>query len=463
MISNGESRTLELKKTTGELKDAMHTACAFLNTEGGWLVFGVTPQSLKIQGQHVTDSTQREIAQALSYIYPVVNSRVEYVDVPEHLDNKVIVLHFDGWVWGNEPYTYHGCPYYKMESTTKEMPRSMFEERLKAANPHKFSWEKLLACDFQITDLNENHVMNAVRMGVRGGRMPASSQSLSIEDILAKFSLVRNGHLLQAAVALFAKNVEDYPQLLLRMARFKGFDKQEFIDNQRVHGDFFNLLDAGMDFCFKHLNLHGRVVGLQREEKLEIPVEALREALINALCHRSYDSISGSVSLAIYDDRLEIENPGRFPIGITPENIMLFHDSKPFNPLIAETLYKCTWLESWGSGVGRMKEACLKEHLAAPYYEIRPDGIAIVFKRNLPILDGIDVGNNVGNNVGNKEKIILDIIRNTPSVTTPQIADKLGVTQRHCERILSEMKKQRIISRVGTKGGHWEIIEGDNE
>ena len=123
MISNGESRTLELKKTTGELKDAMHTACAFLNTEGGWLVFGVTPQSLKIQGQHVSDSTQREIAQALSHIYPVVNTRVEYVDVPEHLDNKVIVLHFDGWVWGNEPYTYHGCPYYKMESTTKEMPR----------------------------------------------------------------------------------------------------------------------------------------------------------------------------------------------------------------------------------------------------------------------------------------------------------------------------------------------------
>lgn len=103
---------------------------------------------------------------------------------------------------------------------------------------------------------------------------------------------------------------------------------------------------------------------------------------------------------------------------------------------------------------GELKDAM---HTACAF--LNTEGGWLVFKRNLPTLDGIDVGNNVGN----KEKIILEIIRNTPSVTTPQIADKLGVTQRHCERILSEMKKQRIIRRVGTKGGHWEIIEGDNE
>ena len=66
MIVSDESRILELKKTTGELKDGMHSACAFLNTEGGWLIFGVTPKSLKIVGQEVTDNTQREIALALA-------------------------------------------------------------------------------------------------------------------------------------------------------------------------------------------------------------------------------------------------------------------------------------------------------------------------------------------------------------------------------------------------------------
>ena len=83
LIANDEHRTLELKKTTGELKDAMHTACAFLNTEGGWLIFGITPISLKIIGQEVTDNTQQEIANALAGLEPAVNISVEYIDVPD--------------------------------------------------------------------------------------------------------------------------------------------------------------------------------------------------------------------------------------------------------------------------------------------------------------------------------------------------------------------------------------------
>ena len=135
LIQTDEHRQLELKKTTGELKDGMHAACAFLNTEGGWLIFGVVPTSLKILGRQVTDSAQREIAQALSYMEPQVDVRVEYIDVPDRLDHKVIVMHFDGWAWGMVPYTYHGCPYYKVESTTKEMPRDMYEEGCEEVSP----------------------------------------------------------------------------------------------------------------------------------------------------------------------------------------------------------------------------------------------------------------------------------------------------------------------------------------
>lgn len=81
LISKDEHRQLELKKTTGELKDGMHTACAFLNTDGGWLIIGIAPSSLKILGQEVTDNTQREIAQYLTGIEPAIDVKVEYVDV----------------------------------------------------------------------------------------------------------------------------------------------------------------------------------------------------------------------------------------------------------------------------------------------------------------------------------------------------------------------------------------------
>ncbi len=119
LISNNESRTLELKKSTGELKDAMHSACAFLNTDGGTLIFGITPTSLKIVGQEVSDNTQREIANAISAFEPSLDICVEYIDVPDNPKNKIIVLNFEPFIWGHQPYTYNGRPYYRVESTTK--------------------------------------------------------------------------------------------------------------------------------------------------------------------------------------------------------------------------------------------------------------------------------------------------------------------------------------------------------
>lgn len=98
LIASDEHLRLELKKTTGELKDAMHTASAFLNTDGGWLIFGITPTSLKIVGQEVTDNTQRELAQALSGLEPAVNVRIEYVNVPDRQGCKVIAIYFEAFV-----------------------------------------------------------------------------------------------------------------------------------------------------------------------------------------------------------------------------------------------------------------------------------------------------------------------------------------------------------------------------
>ena len=200
-----------------------------------------------------------------------------------------------------------------------------------------------------------------------------------METLLTKFKLLNDGKPTNAAVVLFGDNVDDYPQLLLRMARFRGTDKMEFIDNRRATGNFFDLLDAGIDFCFKHMNLSGKIVGLRREEHLDIPVEALREALTNSLCHRRYDDPRASVSLAIYDDRVEIVNPGCFTNGLTPENIKESHESFPYNHLIAQVLYLSTYLESWGTGVRRMIDLCREQGLPEPEYQSDGYTVKIVF------------------------------------------------------------------------------------
>lgn len=383
LVSADESRTLELKKTTGELKDGMHSACAFLNTEGGWLIFGVAPKSLKIIGQEVTDKTQQEIAQVLAGIEPAVDVRVAYVDVPERPGYQVIAMHFDGWVWGERPHTFHGCPYYKVESTTKVMPQDMYDERIRAHQPQMYAWERLAADGVTLADLDENLIRNCIRRGIDGGRIPETALYEPTGDILSKWKLLKNGVPTNGAVLLFSNNVDEYPQFTLRMARFVGTNKNMFRDNQRAEGNFFKLLDAGVAFCFKHLSLSGRITNhsLEREEHLEVPYHALREALINALCHRHWERYNLTISLAIYDDRIEIASPGTFPPQITAENIKEPHESYPHNLKVAEALYRMTYLENWGSGARRIMDACKAQGVEAPTWCDNGGFITVTFKR----------------------------------------------------------------------------------
>ena len=380
LIANDENRTLELKKSTIELVKGMQTLCAFLNTEGGWLIFGVSPK-LEILGQNVTDNTQREIAHEMTKLEPAISLPIEIIDVPERPGFSVIVVHCEPAKFGDAPYTYDGRAYYKVESTTVQMPRSMFEERLRRSNPSRFAWESQTTHHLSLEDLDEGRIRGAVMYGIEKGRMPASSSTESTWTLLDKFGMVEDEKLKNAAAALFIKRPTAYPQFLLRMARFRGVEKNEFIDNMRVKGNFFELLDAGMSFFFKHLSQSGVVVGLRREEHLEIPVEALREALTNALCHRLMDSPSGSVGISIFDDRVEIENTGHLPNELTTETIKLPHRSYPQNPIIADALFMTAFLESWGTGVSRMVEACKAVGLPEPEYGTDGAFVWITFKR----------------------------------------------------------------------------------
>lgn len=454
LIHNDETREIELKKTTGELKDGMKSACAFLNTDGGWLIFGVTPTTLRIVGQDVTESTRREIALALTHLEPALDIEVEYIDVPDSDGKQLIVMRFDKWVWGMEPYTYHKCPYYRVESVTKEMPRDMFVERLKAARPLDFAWDEQIAQGITINDLDEERIRNAVRLGIAGGRINASAEGATVETLLGKLKLLNDGKPTNAAVMLFGKNTDDYPQLLMRMACFKGNDKNEFLDNNRQYGNFFDLLDAGTAFCFRNLRLSGKIVGMRREEHLEIPAEALREALINALCHRDYSNPRASVSLAIYSDRVEIVNPGRFPTQLTPENIKRQHDSYPYNIKIAQVLYQTTYLENWGSGVMRMMDLCKAQHMANPDYQLGENTVTIIFRRRNDSQS--DSQNDSQKSLNERQKKIVMLMRNDQHISVGSIAVKLSLS---APTIYREIKKINTVSELywdgSSKTGHW--------
>ena len=462
IIATDETRTLELKKSTGELKEGMHSACAFLNTDGGWLFFGIAPTSLKILGQQVTDNTRKEIAQAIKGLEPAIDVPVGYIEVPDRPGNFVIAMHFDGWVWGVKPSTFHGCPYIRIESTTSVMSPEIYEERLRECRPMEYAWENLATLGATLDDIDENRVMGIVRAGIREGRMPETALEETSASLLNRWGLIANGKPTNGALALFAKDADNYSQFRLQMAKFKGMDSIEFLDNQQLKGNIFEQLDGAMAFCFKHLNLSGKVVGLKREEELEIPYEALREGVINALCHRRYDDYREGLQLGIYEDRVEICNPGRFPTGVTPENIKTLHSSKPRNLHIAQVMYKAAYLEGWGTGIKRMIDVCKAHNLPEPFYQIWADGtIVLTFLRPKTAKNGEEFGEeNQYQELTERQRIIIRSIFSNGECTAKSLAKSLAMSERTVQREISFLRNNGYITKEGSDTkGLWKVLK----
>lgn len=301
-IAAGESEKVEFKKSTAQLSRAAETLCAFLNGDGGQVIIGVTPEG-KILGQQVADKTLQDIAAIIENFEPPAQIKIERVAL--NAGKEIIVLEV---VAANNsvPFTFSGRPYQRVGSTTIQMPQERYQQLLLERVHSRRRWENEPAPSAKWEDLDHEEILRTVRVGVEAGRLPESTGS-DILDILGRLGLRDDNRILNAAVVLFGTRfLPEYPQCQLRMARFKGVDKSEFLDQRQLERHTFRLLEEALIFLRRHLPIAGRVLpGLfEREDEPLFPLGALREALVNAFCHRDYTNPGGSVSLAIYDDRL---------------------------------------------------------------------------------------------------------------------------------------------------------------
>lgn len=145
------------------------------------------------------------------------------------------------------PFSYKGRAYQRIESVTSIMPQEVYNH-LVLQRGGKYAWESMTNSDLKISDLDEQVIMGAVRAGIRSGRLPETTIREDISTILEKFNLLHGGKLNNAAAVLFGRDFYYYPQCVLRLARFKGTTKDEFIDNQRVNGNIYSLLDVAKNY-----------------------------------------------------------------------------------------------------------------------------------------------------------------------------------------------------------------------
>jgi len=377
-IRAGESETLELKRSTAELARAGETLCAFLNGRGGKVVIGVSDAG-KIVGQEVSDKTRREIAAMLGRFEPPAPVEAEEVDLPGRGQKLVVLLaraHEEA-----RPFTFDGRPYQRVQTTTSVMPQERYEALLlDRAHAHR-RWENQAAVDVTLDHLDHEEILRTVRLGIQAGRLPEATGS-DIGDTLDRLKLRSDGRLRNAAVVLFGKDpLPDYPQCQIRLARFKGVDKSEFLDNRQMHGHAFHLLEEGMAFLLRHLPVAGRFEPgrIERIDEPLFPVAALREALVNAICHRDYSIAGGCVSAAVFDDRLEIWSDGLLPFGQQVEDLKRPHRSLPRNPLISGVFYRRGLVEEWGRGTQMIVDLCVRAGHPEPEFLEESGAVGVRF------------------------------------------------------------------------------------
>jgi len=329
-----ESETLELKKSTSELKEAIISIVAILNKhQKGEVYFGVGPDG-RVIGQTVTENTIREVSQTIAQniepkIFPMINEVT--------LEGKKCVhVEFSG---DNIPYFAYGRAHIRVGDEDRKLSAEEIKKMILETNKHRIAWDKEFCKEAKISDISTQKLKWFLKK--TGKRFD------TVENSLKKLGLLSGERLLNTAVMLFGRNPEKFfPNAKLRCAVF-GETKAVTIDMQEYVGDLFTLIEKAEKYILENIHVGMRLEGMYRVDVPEIDKEAFREAIINAFCHRDY-YLYDSVNIAIFKNKLEIRSPGLLYGGLTVEKIKTKEVSERRNELLAEMFHQFTLLRNGG-------------------------------------------------------------------------------------------------------------------
>lgn len=454
-VRGGESETLEFKRTTSERREAARTICAMLNHRGGHVIFGVEPDG-RMAGQMVSDRTVEEVAQELAEIEPPVFPSIERIDFTAGRQFLVVTAR----AGSGQPYSYRGQAYRRVGNTSRQLSREEYNRILLERLHGDQRWENQPALGWSVADLDGVEITRTLEEAIRRGRADDPG-TRDPAEMLRGFGLMKEGQLLRAAMVLFgrAERIEaELPQGLLRVARFRGKDKTEFLDNRQFHGNAFDLLLKAERFLRENLPVAGRIQPnvFERIDDPLYPPLALREALANAFCHRDYSIGGGSISVGIYDDRLEITSTGTLHFGLTPEALYLPHESLPWNPLIARVFYRRGIIEAWGRGTIRMEELTVRAGLARPEIFETTSCVTVRFSptRYVP-------PQRVAQDVTERQQRVLTVLSESGSgLALREVHEKIGqgITERQARKDLEALRILGLAQATGHgRGSRWRL------
>lgn len=500
LIKKGESKTVEFKETLPNENNIAKTIIAFSNMAGGKIIIGVEDKTAKIIG--INDDQAIDFPDKISNIihdkcHPFILPEIylEYVD-----DKKVLVVEvFPGAL----------KPYYLKEKGKKEGTYIRVGATNKPADIEMIMelerQKRNISFDEELNyELNEDSLdMERLKMDFRDftGKEMIFNDLLNLKILKKEHDKIHPtiGGLLLAG----KNNYLEYARV--KCARFKGNNMDEFIDQKEFVGPLYRQVEEAMKFAQIYIAKSGKVVGLRRIDRYEVPLEVIREALVNAVVHRDYSITGSDIKFAIFDDRIEITSPGALPRSLEIEDIIAGR-SEIRNKVIARFFKEIEFIEQWGNGIRKilrlLKDNGLNEpqfHESGLFFKI------IIYKKTTTIIDTANNSNETtketaamttkettiktinktkkysykndfvdleivdkttketnGNTTKEKSKEIVNLlikqIKENPSINAIQLSKHLHISESGVWYYLKKLKQEKILKHIGpTKAGYWII------
>ena len=443
IIKEGEGLTVEFKEKFTPKIDRDIVALA--NTKGGFIVFGVN-DSGEIIGERLTGQMKAEILSLSRNCDPHIT-----IGKISQIDDVIVIEVREG---DEKPYSCSSGYFRRLDAVTQKM--SQKEVRAIFRETADIFFESLPCKDFGFKDVSLAKAKKFLKETKTSFRVNKNN----LPSFFASLSLYKDNKINNAGALMFARDINQFiPYSEVILGAFKGIDKTYIYDRKDVRDDLLTQLNESMAFIKRQLNVRSEIHELNRIDIYELPLDALREALVNAIIHRDYSMRGTSIYVGVFDDRVEIENPGGLPPGLPPKDFG--KTSVRRNLIIADIFHRMAKVEKIGSGIRRMRDFMRKAGLREPHFEMANFFRAIFYRNpeySLKPVAEKSIQESIQKGIQKSNEKVLGLIKDSPSITTYEMAESLGMSRVGIAKVIKKLKERGQIKRIGPdKGGYWEV------
>ena len=446
IIEGGETQEVEFKQSFPGVEDVAKIICGFANVSGGMFIIGVD-NSGRINGIAAnTDELQKKVSLAAQEIkspptisQAIINiegKKILFVSVPKPGDNNF--------------HTFKGVIYVRMGSTTQKLEGQSMLEFLR--------WRQLLCFDemvseAKIDDIDKNKVIRFLKLRNQEDYLKAHT----IKDFLLGQKLAKETKTFEiknAALLIFAKDPAFFiPQAELKLVKFSGIEPIEIVTHKVLQGDVVEQIDSAIDFVRQNISKQFKLTpdSPRREDIFEYPPFVIRESIVNAVAHRDYFSRDG-IQINLFDDRMEIINPGSIPAGLPREKFGRYAVQR--NPLIYKLLRELEYVEGYGTGIARMRNEMRKAGLKDPLFEFSGNFFSVTFlnaKGTMKPVEGFE-------DLNERQKRAIDYLRQNKTIKSVTYASFNSVSIPTAVNELRELIHFGFVKKIGKFRGAYYIL-----